>query len=435
VGYHCSELKGRNNGRPQGGSEEGGENEKAQNSRQESSEDATAKGSREESGLDQETKGGGSEGGGYPQAEAATERIRATDCHAVSATGAASPRDASGAGKRNHSAMIRNSGALKAFVLLLASGTVAAQTSGSEWKVPKPGIKEVQVPFASIRPSATIKVGGTADWVLITDDAVWVASTKPYAVLRIDPARNRIVASVKVSGEACSGFAFGFGSIWVPLCGKKPALVRIDAAKNTIIATLPITPAGPEGGITTSDDSVWLATDKNGTITRIDPSTNSVRQKISIAPGSYNPVFGDGIVWITGVEKSVVTAVDASSGKVLDSIPVGLKPRFLTAGGGSIWTLNQGDGTVSRVDEKSRKLVATIQAGIPGTGGDIGYGADAVWLTVFDIPLTRVDATTNKVAKQWVGEGGDSLRFGFDSLWITDYKKGLLSRIPIQELR
>ena len=55
--------------------------------------------------------------------------------------------------------------------------------------------------------------------------------------------------------------------------------------------------------------------------------------------------------------------------------------------------------------------------------------------TVFDVPLTRVDATTNRVVKQWIGKGGDSLRFGFDSLWITDYKKGLLSRIAIQEVQ
>ena len=93
-------------------------------------------------------------------------------------------------------------------------------------------MKEVQVPFASIKPTATIKVGGTADWVLVTDNAVWVASTKPNAVLRIDPATNSIVATVKLSGDACSGLAWGFGSIWVPLCGKKAALVRIDAVKN-----------------------------------------------------------------------------------------------------------------------------------------------------------------------------------------------------------
>ena len=159
-----------------------------------------------------------------------------------------------------------------------------------------------------------------------------------------------------------------------------------------------------------------------------------MRQKISISPGSYNPIFSDGVVWITGVESDVLTAVDGASGKVLESIPVGRKPRFLTAGEGSIWTLNQGDGTVSRVDEKSRKVIATIQVGIPGAGGDIGNGADSGWATVFDIPLTRIDATTARVVKQWIGKGGDSLRFGFNSLWITDYGKGLLCRIPESQL-
>jgi virginiamycin B lyase len=305
-----------------------------------------------------------------------------------------------------------------------------AQTSGAPSNVLKPGVKQVQVPFASLKPSATLKVGGTADWVLITDDAVWVASTKPFAVRRIDPGTNTIVATVKVPGEVCSGLAFGFGSIWVPVCGKKFALVRVDAAKNAISATLAVGPAGPEGGITTSDDSVWMVTDENGTLDRIDPSTNRVRQKISVPPGSYNPLFSDGIVWVTGVESGVLTAVDAATGKVLESIPVGRKPRFLTAGGGSVWTLNQGDGTISRVEEKSRKVMATIPVGIPGAGGDIGYGAESVWPTVFEVPLTRIDVGTNTVVKQWVGKGGDSLRCGFGAIWITDYKKGLLARIP-----
>jgi virginiamycin B lyase len=178
-----------------------------------------------------------------------------------------------------------------------------------------------------------------------------------------------------------------------------------------------------------------MVSDKNGTLIRVDASTNRVRERIRIPPGSFNPVFSGGTVWISGIESNVLTAVGAASGKVLESIPVGAKPRFLAAGGGSIWTLNQGDGSVSRVDEKSRKVIATIQVGIPGTGGDIGYGADSVWSSVFEVPLTRIDAKTNPVTRQWVGNGGDSLRFGFYSLWITDYKKGLLSRIPIEQVR
>lgn len=320
-------------------------------------------------------------------------------------------------------------------VALLAGQGVLAQTPGPETKIPKPGVKEVQVPFASLKPLATLKIGGTADWVLATEDAVWVASTKPNAVQRIDPATNKVASKVSLSGEPCSGLAIGFGSIWVPLCGKKPSLVRVDIAGNKISVVIAVGAADPEGGIAVSADSVWIVTDKRGTLARIDPDSGSVRQKIAIPAGSFNPIFSDGILWITGHESSVLTAVDAGKGEVLVSIPVGPKPRFLTAGGGSIWTLNQGDGSVSRVDEKSRKLTATISAGIPGLGGDICYGADSVWATVFDVPLTRIDSQTNKVVRQWIGPGGDSLRFGHDSIWMTDYKKGLVWRFPNEAAR
>jgi len=313
--------------------------------------------------------------------------------------------------------------------LLAACGTGAAQTAADS-EIAKPGVKEAQVSFASLAPDATLKLGGTADWVLITENSVWVATTKPNSLVRIDPATNKVSARVPLWEEACSGLAEGFGSIWIPVCGKKAALVRVDIGTNTIVATLPIPPSGPEGGIAASADSVWLVTDKAGTLDRIDPNTNRPRQKISIPPGSYNPLFSDGIIWITGVDSNVLVPVDAATGAVLPSIPVGPKPRFLTAGGGSIWTLNQGDGTVSRVDASTKKVTATIAAGIPGAGGDIAYGASSVWASVFDIPLTRLDSSTNKVLRQWTGQGGDSLRFGFSSIWLTDYRRGLLWRIP-----
>jgi virginiamycin B lyase len=310
----------------------------------------------------------------------------------------------------------------------LAAPDVTAQRKAVR---PKPGVTDVQVPFGSLKPSATFKIGGTADWVLVTDDAVWVASTKPYSVQRIDPATNTVVAKVRLSGEACSGLAFGFGSLWVPVCGKKPLLARVDALTNQITAVLPIAPAGPEGGITASSDSVWIVTDKEGTtLSRINPATNTVRQKISIPAGSYNPLSSGNMVWITGFARNILTAVDASSGKVLAELPVGSKPRFLTSGGGSVWTLNQGDGSVTRIDVNSRKVTATIAVGIPGPGGDLGYGAGSVWATTFDLPLTMIDGQTNKVLRQWVGTGGDSLRFGHDSIWLTDYHRGLLWRIP-----
>src|SRR5438270_1175462 len=304
--------------------------------------------------------------------------------------------------------------------------------SGADRKLLPPGVKEAQVPFHSLKPSATFKIGKTADWVLVTDDAVWVGGSKPDSVQRIDPTSNKVIAKIRLTGEACSGLAFGFGSIWVPVCGKTPTLARIDVNTNNISSILPFGTAGAEAGITASSDSIWIISDEKGTLTRINPQTNAVRQRIAIPPGSYNPLFSDGVIWITGVDINGLTAVDASSGDVLSSLTVGPKPRFLTSGGGSIWTLNQGDGTVSRVDANTRKLIATIPLGIPGSGGDICYGADSIWTAKFGIPLTRIDMKANKVSRQWVGRGGDALRVGFDSIWLTDYHRGLLWRIPFK---
>jgi virginiamycin B lyase len=321
-------------------------------------------------------------------------------------------------------------------LILARAGT--AQDSASDWKMARPGVKEFQVPFASLKAEAIFKIGEDADWVQITDDAVWVTSSKPASVHRIDPKTNREVAIVPVPGDPCAGLAFGFGSLWVPLCGKPNSIVRVDAGTNRISAVLPIGPAGPEGGITASRDSIWIVTDSAGTLVRIDPVTNTVRQKISIAPGSYNPlssqdVSSEDTVWVTGGSANILTAIDAANGSVVASIPVGPKPRFLTAGEGSIWTLNQGDGTVTRIDAHSKTVTATITVGIPGPGGDIAWGAGRLWTTVFDVPLTAIDGKTNKIIRQWVGRGGDALRFGHGSVWLTDNRRGTLLRIAYGE--
>jgi virginiamycin B lyase len=328
--------------------------------------------------------------------------------------------------------LLRNSLVLLAAMLAAQVGT--AQSPEASLKDVPAGVKEVQIPFATLKPQATFKIGENADWVQITDDAVWVASSKPASVHRIDPDTNKEAAVVPLPGAPCAGLAFGFGSLWVPLCGQPNSIARIDTSTNRTSAILSIGPAREEGGIATSYDSVWIVSDDAGTLVRIDPATNEVRQKISIAPGSYNPRFSDGEVWITGGTANLLTAVDATTGDLIATIPVGPKPRFLTAGKGSIWTLNQGDGTVSRIDAKTKRVIATIAAGIPGRGGDIAWGSGFIWVTVFDIPLTAIDATTNRVVRQWIGPGGDSVRFGHDSIWLTDYKRGTLSRIAFREL-
>jgi hypothetical protein len=236
-----------------------------------------------------------------------------------------------------------------------------------------------------------------------------------------------------LSGEPCAGLAVGFGSVWIPLCSKPSTLAKVDLARNAVVAVLKTGPAASEGGITTSTDSVWLVTDKDGSVARIDPDTGTVRQTIRVSPGSYNPLYAAGLIWVTRADGAEVTAIDATSGAVLGTARTGPAPRFLTAGAGSLWTFNQGDGSLTRIDLSTRQPTATIALGTAGNGGDINFGAGVVWTTMPKVPLSAVSATTGEVRCQWVGPGGDSLGIGHDAIWLTDYHAGTVSRLQLQD--
>ena len=65
----------------------------------------------------------------------------------------------------------------------------------------------------------------------------------------------------------------------------------------------------------------------------------------------------------------------------------------------------------------------------PTKWGDIAIGGGAVWTSAFGKPLTRIDPVTNSVTHQFVSLGGDSVRYGYGVLWLTDQKSNLLWKI------
>ena len=318
---------------------------------------------------------------------------------------------------------------LSAAVCLFAFMTEAV--AGQAAKFPKKtGVQTpgVQHPMARLPKSATIVMKGEPDWLTATSDAVWVTSEKTDSVVRLDPKTNQPGISVTVH-KPCSGLAVGFGSLWIPSCGDK-SVVRVNAETGAAQATISAGPADSEGGITTGAGSIWIVTSAKGELARIDAATNKVIARINIPAGSFNPLFAAGGVWVSSNTGNALVRVDPATNRVISSTPIGPKPRFLAYGAGSIWVLNQGDGTVSRIDTKTGKLLATITAGIPGHGGEITFGGGSAWATETEFPLTRIDAKTNKVVAQWHGDGGDSVRYAYGTVWLTDLKGGKIWRIP-----
>lgn len=312
-----------------------------------------------------------------------------------------------------------------------APAQAQGQGGGQAQRPPRPGVSTpgVKRDIAAIKPTGVFPVKGNPDWQAMTPDAVFVTSGRTNTVARLDPKTNMVAALIETGPRPCSGLVAAFGSLWVPICGEqgKPetaGLQRVDLKTNKITATLFVGPANSEGGITATADSIWLTSDMKGTLSRIDPDTNRVVAEITVPKGSSVAVTGDDkAVWVVSTETSQVVRIDPNTNLITDRIAVGPNPRFTTVGAGSIWTLNQGDGTVSRIDTKTRKLVTNIEVGVPGGGGEIAFGEGFVWVTVFEIPLTQIDPETNKVVKQWHGPGGDSVRVGHGSVWLSNIRQ------------
>jgi len=306
----------------------------------------------------------------------------------------------------------------------------AGQTAPPAAPRPKrPGVTTpgVRIPITKLKPEAIYSVPGAPDWMAV-DKEVWVSNEPKNTVSRLDPKTNAVMATITVGKAPCSGLAAGFGSVWVPNCGDSTVTrLSLDAGKEQ--ATFPMTIADSEGGVAIGAGSFWILTDTKGTLARVDPATNKPVAEVYVAPGSYAAAFGDNAVWVTSTEKNLLTRVNAQTNVIEQTIAVGPKPRFLTVGEGSVWTLNQGDGSISRVDMKTNKVVATIEAGVPGGGGEISAGEGSVWVTTFEYPITRIDPSTNTVAQQFYGEGGDSIRAGLGWVWLTNIRAGTVWRI------
>ena len=319
---------------------------------------------------------------------------------------------------------------LTLFALLICSAVlVTAQNTQPPAPRPKrPGVTTpgVRIPITKLKPDAVYEFAGAPDWMAI-DKEVWVSNSPKNSVARLDP-KSSVATVFTVGSHPCSGLAAGFGSVWVPNCGDS-TITRLDLTDGKAQATFPMTIADSEGGVAVGAGSFWILTDTKGTLARIDPATNKIVAEIYVAPGSFAVAFGENAVWVTSHEKSTLTRINAQTNVIEHTIPVGPRPRFLTVGEGGVWTLNQGDGSISRVDPKTNKVVATIEAGIPGGGGEISAGEGSVWATSFEYPLTRIDPATNKVAQQFFGEGGDSIRVGLGFVWLTNIRAGNIWRI------
>jgi YVTN family beta-propeller protein len=194
-----------------------------------------------------------------------------------------------------------------------------------------------------------------------------------------------------------SGVAVGAGSVWIGR-NDSQAVLRLDPASGRLVATVAV--GFRIFNLAADAASVWVVSFQDNMVARIDTTTNAVtlRQPLLHAPSSA--LIAGRSVWISRSGNATVVRLDAITGAQEAEIPVGRQPLPLTAGSDSIWVRNEQDSTVSRIDPSTNRVVATVPV-------DPFYGLDGVdsmvanpgGLWISGLALQWIDASSNQVTR------------------------------------
>jgi YVTN family beta-propeller protein len=205
------------------------------------------------------------------------------------------------------------------------------------------------------------------------------------------------------------------------------ALGLIDADAEAIDAEIPVD-AAPTS-IARGEGAIWVTNANDGTVSRIDPVTRSVRQTVTVGSSPSGIAVGAGAVWVANHFDGTVSRIEPETNTVVDTIPVGNGATAVAFGEGSVWVTNSSDRTVSRIDPASGRVLRTITTDAVGHG--IAVGGGSVWVTdESSRSVVRVDPETNAVAETIsVGNGPTGVAFGERAVWVANSLDGTVSRI------
>jgi YVTN family beta-propeller protein len=239
-----------------------------------------------------------------------------------------------------------------------------------------------------------------------------------------------LVASISLPMAGGVQIATGFGAVWLRLHDGRVA--RIDPAKNRLVATIAVG-YGEFGDIGAGEGGVWVTTFDEDKLSRIDPATNRIVAEVRVGTNPEAIGFTPGAVWVADHRGGTVTRVDPKTNTVVATIAVGPKgpsgPKRMVVVNGGVWTALPNSAAVVRIDVATNRVDRSyaISGGVDGLTSD----GEVIYVAGQPHGIHQVDPTRNCIARTpedparfgefglgafWTVEGGDLLRLERQSL-------------------
>jgi YVTN family beta-propeller protein len=258
------------------------------------------------------------------------------------------------------------------------------------------------------------------------------------SLIQVDPASGTVVKRYAVSAHP-GVVTTSAGRVWLGDF-RDGSLWQLNPTTGDLQR---LTSAGEPRDLTSSGNTVWVASDTagtfGGTIAKYDAVGGGRIDAMQLATCSIGA--GSGVVWATFCPFIDRLSTDDGPLRVLKQLALpfpqprtGLVDRTslhdVAVGEGSVWvTGDMVDRRIWRLDPRTGRIEATIH--LPVAMRTIAAGEGALWVTApIDDLVLRVDPATNRVTDRIrVGAGASGVAVGDGAVWATSFIAGTVSRI------
>jgi streptogramin lyase/predicted Ser/Thr protein kinase len=237
----------------------------------------------------------------------------------------------------------------------------------------------------------------------------------------------------------------------------------------------PIAIGTPPLRITADAQGAWVTSERDGTVTRLEPATGNVLRQVTLQPGISGIAIGSKWLWVTDPRRHQLLRLDAQTlqqereieipgapgpialsakprrvwvadedgggiavvnaendSRIRTQLPPQAAPLHLAVGAGALWASSSSTASVRRIDLGTLEPGEPILAGPHPAGITVAHGI--IWVT--NPPrgtVTEIDPSLHQVQGQIdVGAKPGGIDAGTDTIWVANAGDDTVSRIDLE---
>ncbi len=189
--------------------------------------------------------------------------------------------------------------------------------------------------------------------------------------------------------------------------------------------------ASPPLRVAAGSKAIWVTSERDGTITRLDPETGErIGKPRQIGTGIAGVAVGGKWIWVTNPRRGELLRLDPRSGKVLKTIPLEGEPGPIALGGGRVWLADEAGKGITVVNAEGGSV---YRRGLPPQAERLrlAFGAHGLWVTNADAgTVRRLDPKRLLAAEPIrVGRGPAGIVVADGFVWVANSRSGTVSKV------